>query len=131
MNSRSLIIWVLVALIIYYVYTQALPFYRKSSLVILPEEVRNHRFSLIIDVRSPKEREEFGYYPNSVPIQLDRLQQEIPIDLAVNHSASILVYSNGDSRAQVAAEIIYSMGYTHVRYLREPYTILMPGQMYV
>lgn len=131
MNSRSVIVWLLVAVVAYYVYTQALPVYRKSSLVILPEEVRNHRFSLIVDVRNPKEREEFGYYPNSVPISIDRLQQTIPIDLAVDPSSSILVYSNGDTRAQVAAEIIYSMGYTHVRYLREPYTILMPGQLYV
>jgi len=131
MNSRSIIVWLLVASISYYVYTQALPIYRKTSLVILPHEVRDHSFSLIVDVRSPKEREEYGYYPNSVPISIDLLQQTIPIDLAIDPSSSILVYSNGDTRAQVAAEIIYSMGYTHVRYLREPYTILMPGQLYV
>lgn len=131
MNGRTLIVWLLLAVIAYYVYTQALPLYRTASLAILPEEVRNHRFSLIVDVRSPKEREEYGYYPNSIPISLDRLQQTIPVDLAVDPSSSILVYSNGDTRAQVAAEIIYSMGYTHVRYLREPYTILMPGQLYV
>lgn len=131
MNSRSLIVWLLIALIGYFIYTRALPLYRTSSLAILPEEVRDHRFSLIVDVRSPKEREEFGYYPNSIPISIDRLQQEIPIDLAIDPSSSILVYSNGDTRAQVAAEIIYSMGYTRVRYLREPYTILMPGQLYV
>lgn len=131
MNGRTLIVWLLLAVIAYYVYTQALPLYRTASLAILPEEVRDQRFSLIVDVRSPKEREEYGYYPNSIPISLDRLQQTIPIDLAVDPSSSILVYSNGDTRAQVAAEIIYSMGYTRVRYLREPYTILMPGQLYV
>lgn len=131
MNGRTLIVWLLLAVVAYYVYTQALPMYRKSSLAILPEEVREQRFSLIVDVRSPKEREEYGYYPNSIPISLDRLQQTIPVDLAVDPSSSILVYSNGDTRAQVAAEIIYSMGYTRVRYLREPYTILMPGQLYV
>lgn len=131
MNGRTLIVWLLLAVVAYYVYTQALPLYRTASLAILPEEVRDQRFSLIVDVRSPKEREEYGYYPNSIPISLDRLQQTIPVDLAVDPSSSILVYSNGDTRAQVAAEIIYSMGYTRVRYLREPYTILMPGQLYV
>ena len=131
MNVRSILLLLLVSVVGYYIYTQALPVYRTSSLAILPEEVRAKRFSLIVDVRSPKEREEYGYYPNSIPIAIDRLQQEIPIDLAVDRSASILVYSNGDARASTAAEIIYSMGYTNVRYLREPYHILMPGQLYM
>jgi rhodanese-related sulfurtransferase len=130
MFGKSLLLLMLIGLIGYFVYTQAMPNYRAYSLAIQPEEVRNQRFSLIVDVRSPKEREELGYYPNSVPIAMERLQQEIPVDLAMDRSASILVYSNGDSRAQVAAEIIYSMGYTHVRYLREDYSILMPGQLY-
>jgi rhodanese-related sulfurtransferase len=131
MNTRSILVLILVLSVAYFVYTRALPLYRTSSLAIMPEEVRNQRFSLIVDVRSPKEREEYGYYPNSVPISMDQLQKEIPVDLAMDPSASILVYSNGDTRAQVAAEIIYSMGYTNVRYLREPYHILMPGQLFV
>ena len=130
MLSKSIILFLLVTVIGYFVYTQAMPNYRTYALAISPEEVRSQRFSLIVDVRSPKEREEYGYYPNSVPIAIDRLQQEIPVDLAMDRSASILVYSNGDSRAQVAAEMIYSMGYTGVRYLREDYSILMPGQLY-
>jgi rhodanese-related sulfurtransferase len=125
MNSRSVLVLVLVLAVAYFVYTRALPLYRTSSLAIMPEEVRNQRFSLIVDVRSPKEREEYGYYPNSIPISIDQLQKEIPVDLATDPSASILVYSNGDTRAQVAAEIIYSMGYTKVRYLREPYQLFI------
>jgi rhodanese-related sulfurtransferase len=89
-------------------------------------EAKARRFGLIIDVRTPKERELLGYYPNSIPISPQRLQQEVPLDIS-SKNAWILVYSNGDSRAEQAARILYGMGYRNVRYIKETYLSLMPG----
>lgn len=89
-------------------------------------EAKARRFGLIIDVRTPKEREVLGYYPNSIPISPERLAKEVPLDIS-SKDTWILVYSNGDSRAAVAANILYGMGYRNVRYITETYLSLMPG----
>ena len=97
----------------------------KPSLALSIPEARARRFRLIIDVRSPKEREELGFFPNSIPVSVDRLS-EVPTYNS-NKDISILVYSNGDYRAEKAADILYSMGYHKVRYITKPYLALMPG----
>lgn len=89
-------------------------------------EAKSRRFGLIIDVRTPKEREELGYYPNSIPISPTLLKKEVPMDIS-NKNTWILVYSNGDNRAQMAADTLYGMGYPNVRYINETYLSLMPG----
>ena len=89
-------------------------------------EAKSRRFGLIIDVRTPKEREELGYYPNSIPISLEKLRKEVPLDIS-SKTTHILVYSNGDDRAKVAAQLLYNMGYTNARYISETYLSLMPG----
>ncbi len=90
------------------------------------QEARARRFGLIIDVRTPKERQRLGYYPNSIPISIDTLNKEVPLDIS-NKNTWILVYSNGDNRANMAANILYKMGYNNVRYINETYLSLMPG----
>ena len=102
------------------------PTHNESSLRIGIPEAKSRRFGLIIDVRTPKERELLGYYPNSIPISPQRLQQEVPLDIS-SKNTWILVYSNGDNRAAAAAEILYRMGYRNVRYIKETYLSLMPG----
>jgi rhodanese-related sulfurtransferase len=89
-------------------------------------EAKARRFGLIIDLRTPKERSTLGYYPNSIPISIDKLQTEVPLDIS-SKNTWILVYSNGDSRAQMGAEILYRMGYRNVRYITQTYLSLMPG----
>ena len=96
------------------------------SLQISTGEARSRRFGLILDMRSAREREELGYYPNSIPVSLDRLSSEVPF-LNSNRATSIMVYSNGDNRAQVAAHALYQMGYRNVRYITTSYLALMPG----
>jgi rhodanese-related sulfurtransferase len=100
--------------------------HKESSLRISIGEAKARRFGLIIDVRTPKERELLGYYPNSIPISPQTLQQQVPLDIS-NKNTWILVYSNGDPRAASAAEILYKMGYRNVRYIKETYLSLMPG----
>jgi rhodanese-related sulfurtransferase len=114
----------LVGYLVYTYYTS--PTRSESSLRISIGEAKSRRFGLIIDVRTPKERELLGYYPNSIPISPERLQQEVPLDIS-SKNTWILVYSNGDPRAAAAAEILYRMGYRNVRYIKETYLSLMPG----
>ena len=96
------------------------------SLQISTGEARSRRFGLILDTRDAREREELGYYPNSIPVSLDRLSSEVPF-LNSNRATSIMVYSNGDNRAKVAAHALYQMGYRNVRYITTSYLALMPG----
>ena len=98
------------------------------SLKISVGEAKARRFGLIIDVRTPKEREQLGYYPNSIPISPDTLSQQVPLDIS-SKNTWILVYSNGDNRAPAAAEVLYRMGYRNVRYIKETYLSLMPGSV--
>ena len=96
------------------------------SLQISTGEARSKRFGLILDMRNAREREELGYYPNSIPVSLDRLSSEVPF-LNSNRATAIMVYSNGDNRAKVAAHALYQMGYRNVRYITTSYLALMPG----
>lgn len=100
-----------------------------TSLRISVGEARARRFGLIIDVRTPKERELLGFYPESIPISIDQLSTQVPMDIS-NKNTWILVYSNDDNRAPTAAELLYRMGYRNVRYIKERYLSLLPGSSY-
>jgi rhodanese-related sulfurtransferase len=114
------------AVLIYSVYINSAPPTTGPILRIGVPEAKSRRFGLIIDVRTPKERELLGYYPNSIPIPPRLLEQQVPLDIS-SKNTWILVYSNGDNRAQLAAETLYKMGYKNVRYITETYLSLMPG----
>jgi rhodanese-related sulfurtransferase len=124
-NQLGLIVVLLLLIYLGYAYTLN-DTQSESSLRISIEQAKSRRFGLIIDVRTPKERELLGYYPNSIPISAQRLQQEVPLDIS-SKNTWILVYSNNDNRAFTAAEILYRMGYRNVRYIKETYLSLMPG----
>lgn len=117
---------ILIIFFVYYYYYDNFESGGGPLLKISVGEAKARRFGLIIDVRTPKERELLGYYPNSIPISPQRLQQQIPLDIS-SKGTWILVYSNGDSRAEQAAKILYRMGYRNVRYIKETYLSLMPG----
>jgi rhodanese-related sulfurtransferase len=97
----------------------------KSLLIDIPE-AKARRFGLIIDVRTPKERQLSGFYPNSIPMSIDTIQREVPMDIT-NKNAWILVYCNTGARAKVAAEALFRAGYPNVRYINKSYLSLMPG----
>ena len=120
---KTILLLLVVSVILYLIYSHTT--YSKHSLRISVKEARSRRFGLIIDVRTPKERDQLGYYPNSIPISMEKLQTEVPLDIS-SKNTWILVYS-GDNRAAVAAEILYGMGYTNVKYITESYLKLMPG----
>ena len=116
----------LIFAIIYLVYSNVISPVYESSLKISVSEARSRRFGLIIDVRTPKERDQLGYYPNSIPISMENIRNQVPLDIS-NKNTWILVYSNGDNRAALAAETLYRMGYSNVKYIKERYLSLMPG----
>lgn len=122
----SLVIVILLVAVAYY-YIVPSP-HRASPLRISVEEARDRRFGLIVDLRTPSQRDRLGYYPNSIPISLDRLGIEVPMDIS-NKNTWILVYGEGgnDVRPHLAAETLYKMGYPHVRFITESYLSLMPG----
>lgn len=115
-----------VAYVVYHFYMMQINKNAVKSLKISVNEARAKRFGLIIDVRTPKERELLGFYPDSIPISINILQREVPLDIS-NKLTQILVYSNGDDRARIGAEMLYKAGYVNARYISQPYDVLMPG----
>jgi rhodanese-related sulfurtransferase len=129
MKGAILCMIVVLAAVLYFVYTN-IGAIQRPKLELSIQDARSRRFQLIIDVRSPKEREELGYYPNSIPIAVDQLQKDVPFLIGSglqSKQSPILVYSNGDRRAQLAAEMLYHLGYTHVRFISTSYLSLLPG----
>ena len=120
---KTILILLVVSVILFLIYSQTT--YPEHSLRISVAEARARRFGLIIDVRTPIERDQMGYYPNSIPISMEKLRTEVPLDISSKRTW-ILVYS-GDNRAAVAADILYGMGYSNVKYITESYLKLMPG----
>lgn len=127
-SVRSFLVLLLIAVLSYSAYQFVLPMYTEKTLEILPHQVRSQRFAYFIDVRTPQEREEYGFYPNSIPILIDQLDTQLTADIP-NRELALLVYSSGDDRALHAAQKIHQLGYNHVRYLRGTYHDLMPGQL--
>ena len=131
LGKGLILIIVIIILIICYTQLSAqislqLDSYQAPPLRISVEVAKAKRFGLIVDVRSPRERKLLGFYPLSIPISIQSLQSQIPLDIS-NKQTPILVYSNGDSRAAKAAAMIYQMGYHNVSYIDETYLSLMPG----
>lgn len=124
LNVAILAIVIYVIYVIYGMLQQSI--IKNPSLRISAGEAKARRFGLIIDVRTLKEREELGYYPNSIPMSLDMINKEVPFAIS-NKNTWILIYCNSGSRAVNAAEILYRMGYNNVRYIKESYLSLMPG----
>ena len=127
MKLATVLVVLIIVGVIYLAYSSVQPSQDIATILkISVGEAKARRFGLIIDVRTPKERDTLGYYPNSIPISMERISKEVPLDIS-NKNAWILVYSNGDDRAAVAAQVLYKMGYNNVRYIKETYLSLMPG----
>lgn len=124
-----------IVIITYLFYTNVISindFHR--SLLIDTNLARAQRFGLILDVRTPKEREELGFYPDSKLVSMDELREEVPFLVGSKPTdrsekkINILIYSTpGDRRAENAAEILYEMGFHNVRYINQSYLKLLPG----
>ncbi len=125
-NGPFVILLLVIAIAVFVTYRA--PFQKASVLRISVAEAKARRFGLIVDVRTPRQRDLLGYYPNSIPISVERLEQEVPLDIS-NKNTWILVYGagSGDDTARLAAETLHRMGYPNTRYITESYLSLMPG----
>lgn len=128
MNYNGALITFILVVVIALFLSYQVPSQRESALRIGTAEARARRFGLIVDVRTPRQRDLLGYYPNSIPISLERLKMEVPLDIS-NKRTWILVYGSGvgDDKARLAAETLHRMGYPNTRYISESYLSLMPG----
>lgn len=100
-----------------------------SALAIEPAEARRQRFVLILDLRTPKERETLGFYPNSIPVDPSRIMEEVSYLLGDRRPspAPLLLYSaEGDQRAMIVAQALYQKGFTGVRYVNGSYVDMLP-----
>jgi rhodanese-related sulfurtransferase len=125
LRPRSIILLSVIIAISIIAYTLYESTIMGPTLRVKPQEARARRYGRIFDVRSPVERDRLGYFPHSLPLSMENLEKGIPLDLPTN--THILIYSNGDDRAERAAEQISRMGYPNVRYLQETYQALLPG----
>lgn len=96
-----------------------------KNMLISPQEAKARRFGLILDVRTQRERELYGYYPNSVAIPIEELTQKSISDL-VSKDTSILIYCKKGRRAGQAALMLKNWGFKNVKYIDQPYTSMMP-----
>ena len=137
MRYRFLPIILIVAVIAITLYSitgsSSLLFLQKNGLEISAEKARRQRFSLIVDVRTPEERESFGYFPNSMPMDPSKVDKEIPFLLGRNLKGGetvttpILIYSNsGDGRARAVADQLYYLGFIGTQYLKGSYLSMLP-----
>jgi rhodanese-related sulfurtransferase len=106
----------------YFVYNVA---NNPNSMLISPQEAKSRRFGLILDVRTHKERELYGEYPNSVIIPFEELTQQSISDL-VSKDTSILIYCKTGRRAGQAALMLKSWGFKNVKYINQTYNSMMP-----
>jgi phage shock protein E len=96
-----------------------------KNMLITPQEAKARRFGLILDVRTQRERELYGYYPNSVVIPFEELTQASVSEL-VSKDTSILIYCKKGRRAGQAALMLKSWGFKNVKYIDQAYTSMMP-----
>ena len=79
----------------------------------------------VVDVRTDIEVTTLGSYPGAIHVQSADLKQKAPKLFAKDDR--LLLYCNSGQRARAAAEKLRDMGYSNVRYIAEPYQMLMPS----
>ena len=123
--SLAIVLVIIITVSTVYISHTVYASHESTHLLMSAQDARHARFGMIIDVRTPKEREHLGYYPNSIPLDLDTLRHRI--GALTSKATTILVYSNGDNKAKLAAELLYSMKFHGVRYIATTYLSLLPG----
>lgn len=77
----------------------------------------------VIDVRTLFEWN-YGHYKNAINIESNNINLQNLAKYNINKSDFIIVYCNTGQRARNAAEKIYNLGFTNVKYIVEPYIFL-------
>ncbi len=79
---------------------------------------------VILDVRTVLERNNLGFYPNSLHIPSGELESKVEEAIPVK-STRIIVYCNTGQRARAAVEKLRKLGYMDVAYISGNHTTIM------
>ncbi len=112
MKPIHILILVFIALVAYYLYDLS----TNSPYKISPEQAKQQRFDLILDVRTDLEVQTMFSHPQAVHIQSADLEREMPSRYP-DKSINILVYCNTGHRARLATDKLRAMGYTNSFYI--------------
>lgn len=119
----SLVIFVFIAFI-YFSYQYAVSSKYRISSERAKEMIMDNKIDVVLDVRTLAERNNLGYYPDSIHIQASdlekRMQNEYP-----NKNLRIIIYCNTGRRARIATDKLHKMGYKNTMYISSSYGSLM------
>ena len=120
----SIIFLILLAIVLLYAYRYAM----NSPYRIEAEEAKKRIASgdvdVILDVRTVLERNNLGFYPNSLHIPSGELESKVEEAIPVK-STRIIVYCNTGQRARAAVEKLRKLGYMDVAYISGNHTTIM------
>ena len=119
-----IIFLILLGIVLLYAYRYAM----NSPYRIEAEEAKKRIASgdvdVILDVRTVLERNNLGFYPNSLHIPSGELESKVEDAIPVK-STRIIVYCNTGQRARAAVEKLRKLGYMDVAYISGNHTTIM------
>ncbi len=119
-----IIFLILLGIVLIYAYRYAM----NSPYRIEAEEAKKRIASgdvdVILDVRTVLERNNLGFYPNSLHIPSGELESKVEEAIPVK-STRIIVYCNTGQRARAAVEKLRKLGYMDVAYISGNHTTIM------
>jgi phage shock protein E len=119
-----IIFLILLGIVLIYAYRYAM----NSPYRIEAEEAKKRISSgdvdVILDVRTVLERNNLGFYPNSLHIPSGELESKVEEAIPVK-STRIIVYCNTGQRARAAVEKLRKLGYMDVAYISGNHTTIM------
>lgn len=113
------VILILIGLYVYSMYSS-----NRISSETAKQLINENYFDVILDVRTNLERETLGFYPNSVHIQSDNLEMELPKKFP-DKNTKILAYCNTGHRARLAVDKLHKMGYEKSMYISSTYKTIL------
>ncbi len=105
-----------------YKYAMNSPF--RISSAEAKKKIAEKKFDSIVDVRTQVERDTLGFYPKSLHIPSNEIEQKAASVLP-DKKAHILVYCNTGQRARSATEKLNALGYKNIQYIAGPHTTLL------
>lgn len=128
MKGSTRILWIivilLVASIVYGGYQYAVSSAYRISSEKAKEMIQKNNVDVILDVRTGVERDRLGYYPGSVSIQREDLEERMRKEYP-DKNTRIIVYCNTGHRARMATDALQQMGYHNARYISSTYASLL------
>ncbi len=112
---------VILAIAIFYSYSSPL----RMDVAEARRRLQKKEIDKVVDVRTDFEVRTLGSYPGAIHVQSADLPKRASQLFAKDDR--LLLYCNSGQRARAAAEKLRDMGYSNVRYIAEPYPMLMPS----